>query len=237
MTEQLVGRTSQLVVLVVDDDQDIRFLARRALEAAGYEVREAASAAEAERHVEQAPPHLVLLDVMLPGQSGARLLERWRRDQFVMPVIMLTAFGDAEHEASLLEAGADDYLDKPFESRVLTARVNNALRRAGFPTTPDRVLEAGPLKLLVHERLVMVGERRVLLTRTETALLRELLQLPGVVRTYDDLLLRVWGPSYVGQNEILQTNIYRLRQKVEDDPTHPRYLLATPRVGYSLIVN
>jgi DNA-binding response OmpR family regulator len=234
MTQHNVGQRTQLVVLVVDDDQDIRFLARRALEAAGYEVREAASAAEAERQIEQATPHLVLLDLMLPGRSGAGLLEGWRRDQLELPVIMLTAFGDAEREAALLEAGADDYLDKPFEARVLTARVNNALRRAGLSATPDAALEAGPVKLLVRERLAMVGERRVILTRTETALLRELLQTPGVVRTYDDLMLRVWGPSYVGQNEILQTNIYRLRQKLEDDPAHPRYLVATPRVGYCL---
>jgi len=237
MSQNSTGQTAQLVVLVVDDDPDIRFLARRALEAAGYEVREAGSAAEAERQVEQALPHLILLDLKLPGESGARLLERWRRDQLEMPVIMLTAYGDAEHEAALLEAGADDYLDKPFETRVLTARVNNALRRAGLSAALDTALEAGPLKLLVRERLVMVAERRILLTRTETALLRELLQTPGAVRTYDDLLTRVWGASYAGQNEILQTNIYRLRQKLEDDPTHPRYLVATPRVGYCLVLN
>src|SRR5437899_373901 len=124
----MASEAGRQVVLVVDDDQHMRFLARRALERAGYAVQEADSATQADREVRQAPPNLVILDLMLPGTSGAQLLQRWRQDRIDLPVIMLTAHGHAEREAALLEAGADDYLDKPFEARVLTARVANVLR-------------------------------------------------------------------------------------------------------------
>lgn len=235
MSTDPAARPDAHTILVVDDDPRLRFLVRRILERAGYIVRVAGDIVEAEAVVQEAVPSLVLLDVTLPQGSGAELLEGWRQRGLTMPVVMLTAHGDAEREASLLEAGADDYIDKPVEARVLTARVANALRRAGAVVADSDVLEAGPIRLRVRERLAIVGERRVPLTRTETGLLRELLRAPGLVRTYDDLLSRVWGGSYAGQVELLHTNVYRLRRKLEEDPSRPVFLVASPGVGYCLL--
>lgn len=222
-------------ILVVDDDPRISFLVQHILTRIGYVVRLASDVAEAERACAQAIPDLVLLDVELPDGSGADLLQRWRASSLQMPVVMMTAHGDADREAGLLEAGADDYIDKPFTPRVLSARVANALRRAGTPPPTTDVYTHGPLTLRARERVLTVAGRRVSLTRTETALLRELLRLPGVVRPYDDLLVRVWGSAYAGQVELLHTNVYRLRRKLETDPSHPDYLVATSGVGYCLL--
>jgi two-component system KDP operon response regulator KdpE len=228
------GPTSH-TILVVDDDPRIRFMVQRILERHGYAVHLAADIAEAERAVGETTPHLVVLDVALPGGSGADLLQAWRARGLQVPVVMLTAHGDAEREASLLEAGADDYIDKPVVPRVLLARVTNALRRAGSVVATGDVYECGPLRLRVRERLVAIEERRASLTRTETALLRELMRTPGQVRPYDDLLVRVWGQPYAGQVELLHTNVYRLRRKLESDPSRPVLLVATPGVGYCLL--
>jgi len=228
-------RATRETILVVDDDPRFQFLVRRILERSGYAVLLAGDAIEADSAISETVPALVLLDILLPDGSGSELLQNWRERGVQVPVIMLTAHGDAEHEASLLEAGADDYIDKPVQARVLTARVANALRRAEGVIPPSDVFEAGPLRLRVRDRLAIVGERRVPLTRTETALLRELMRAPGVVRPYDDLLTRVWGAAYAGQVELLQTNVYRLRRKLEEDPSCPTYLVATPGVGYCLL--
>jgi DNA-binding response OmpR family regulator len=235
MTLEGSGQPPPPTILVVDDDPRIRVLVQRILERSGYAVRLAGDTVDADRLVREVTPALVLLDYTLPDGSGAELLQRWRASGLQMPVVMLTAHGDAEREATLLEAGADDYIDKPVEARVLTARVANALRRAGMAVSEGDVFEAGPLRLRVRERLAIIGERRTTLTRTETGLLRELLRAPGIVRPYDDLLTRVWGVSYAGQVELLHTNVYRLRRKLEEDPSHPVYLVASPGVGYCLL--
>jgi two-component system KDP operon response regulator KdpE len=234
MAEVSANPTSP-TILVVDDDPRMRFLVQRILERKGYAVHLAADVADAERLVREATPHLVVLDLTLPNGSGGDLLQAWRARGLQMPVVMLTAYGDAEREASLLEAGADDYIDKPVEPRVFLARVTNALRRAGSVVATGDVYTCGPLRLRVRERLVAIGEQSVSLTRTETALLRELMQVPGAVRLYDDLLTKVWGPPYAGQVELLHTNVYRLRRKLEADPSRPTYLVARPGVGYCLL--
>ena len=234
MTIENGADAARFAILVVDDDPRIRFMVQRILERSGYAVRLAADVAEAEHAVRDLTPHLVVLDFALPGGSGGDLLRVWRERGLEMPVVMLTAHGDADREASLLEAGADDYIDKPVQPRVLVARVANALRRAGTIVTTGDVYECGSLRLRVRERLVTVDGRHVHLTRTETALLRELMRLPGEIRPYDDLLVRIWGTSYAGQAELLHTNVYRLRRKLEADPSHPVYLVATPGVGYCL---
>jgi two-component system KDP operon response regulator KdpE len=235
MTDGPVEPSPRQSILIVDDDPRIRFLLQRILERTGYAVRLAADSAEAEVAIQEETPNLVLLDVELPDGSGAALLHGWRARGLPMPVVMLTAHGNADREASLLEAGADDYIDKPVSPRVLSARVANVLRRAGVQAPAGEVLTYGPLSLRVRERRATVDGRRVSLTRTETALLAELMRLPGAVRPYDELLVRIWGPPYVGQVELLHTNVYRLRRKLETDPAHPSYLVATPGVGYSLL--
>jgi two-component system KDP operon response regulator KdpE len=235
MSHSLDEQAAQRTILVVDDDPRIRFLVQRILARTGYGVRLASNVAEAETACAEATPDLVLLDVELPDGSGAELLRSWRARGLQMPVVMFTAHGNADREAGLLEAGADDYVDKPFTPRVLSARVANALRRASGPPPAGDVSTHGPLTLRTRERVLTVGGRRVSLTRTETALLRELMRLPGIVRPYDDLLVRVWGPPYAGQVELLHTNVYRLRRKLEPDPSHPDYLVATPGVGYCLL--
>src|SRR4051812_8150932 len=193
MTAASEGGPERRTILVVDDDPRIRFLVQRILEQTGYAVRVAADTDEAESAMQDATPDLVVLDVALPSGSGADLLRGWRARGLRMPVVMLTADGDADREATLLEAGADDYIEKPVTPRVLTARVANALRRDGGTALASDVYTCGPLTLRVRERVAVVDGRRVSLTRTETALLRELMRTPGVVRAYDDLLVRVWG--------------------------------------------
>jgi DNA-binding response OmpR family regulator len=223
--EHLVPRAT---ILVADDDRDIRGLVRLALEDAGYQVYEAADGAVADQLVDDCLPHLVLVDVVMPRVSGMELLRRWRSRRLNMGVIVLTGFGGEDSVGDALHAGADDHIAKPFQVRELVERVNAVLRRTQRwdPSGADMIV--GEVHLDLARQRVVVGERVVLLSKTEAVLLRELMGSPGRVVSARELLARVWGPEYRGDAPLLRTNIYRLRRKLNDAD----FLRSRPGVGY-----
>ena len=216
------------VVLVADDNAQIRGVVRLALERAGYQVYEAADGAVADQLVTQRLPHLVVLDMVMPYVAGLELLTRWRTRRLNMGVIVLTGFGNENSVADALEAGADDHIAKPFHIRELVERVNAVLRRIQKWEPSGAELVVGDVRLDLVGQRVVVGERVVPLSKTELALLRELMGSPGRVLAPDDLLVQVWGPEYRGDAEILRTNIYRLRRKLKVG----KFLQSRPGVGY-----
>jgi DNA-binding response OmpR family regulator len=219
-------------VLVVDDDARMRRLVVRVLASAGYAVLEAGDVDEADRLAREHAPDLAVLDLVLPRGSGDELLKRWRADGQPTAVVIVTGHGDLQHEAALLQAGADDYIAKPFDPRVLVARVGSVLRRVQRAGSSDEPIEIGHVRLWLTERALEVDGRHVSLTRTETKLLGGLMRRAGEVVTYADIVGTVWGFAYAGQVEMVHTNIYRLRRKLETDAVHPRLLQAVPGVGY-----
>jgi two-component system, OmpR family, KDP operon response regulator KdpE len=232
--EQLTRRVDERsVVLVVDDDQRMRRLLRLNLEQAGYHVTATGDPKEGLNLAELEPPDLVLLDVMMPDMDGFAFLTRLREFSPV-PVIMLTAKGEERDKVHGLELGADDYLTKPFGPAELIARVRAVLRRHnpgdGTPTT----LEIGDLTINLARRRVIRNGQEIRLTPTEYKLLFELAQHPGKVMLHGELLARVWGPEYRDEVDYLWTYVRYLRNKIEPEPSAPRYILSEPGVGYML---
>ena len=201
-------------VLVADDNAPFRRLVRLTLERAGYAMTEAADGAAADRQVTERQPDLVVLDVVMPYVSGLDLVRRWRSRSLNMGVIVLTGGRDRQSVGDLLEAGADDHIVKPFQPRELVQRVNAVLRRIRGPDTDPTEIVVGSVRLDLTRQVALVDERVVRLTRTEMGLLRELMTSPNRVLSPAELLASVWGPEYRGDAEILRTNIYRLRRKL-----------------------
>lgn len=223
------------MVLVVDDEPPVVRLVSQALTAAGYKVISAAGGQAALETLALEQPDLVLLDIMLPqGPDGYEVCRRLREFSRV-PVIMLTA---KVQEAELLrgyDAGADDYLRKPFSVKELLARVRAVLRRAERPEElVTAAFTCGELEINFARRAVTMRGEPVVLTATEYALLRELATNAGRVMVHRDLLTRVWGPGYGDDVYCLRAYIHYLRRKLEVDPSQPRYILTSQRVGYML---
>jgi DNA-binding response OmpR family regulator len=224
-------------ILVVDDNRPLREFVGVTLRAAGYQVALLPDGEGVAEYVAQHGPRLVVMDINMPTISGLEALRHLRERGSSVPVIMLTACDEDQDKLNAFEAGADDYLVKPFNARELVARIAAVLRRVSpepAEPTPEQVLHIGELRLRPREHTVLVGEKAVNLTRTEYALLLTLAQGAGRVFTPAELLSRVWGPEYRDQAEILRTNMYRLRQKLEADPKQPRHLRTRPGVGYYL---
>ncbi len=235
MTRAAAPGPSSGTILVVDDDARLRRFVGETLDLEGYAVQFASDGEAVETMVAERRPDLVVLDVVMPGMSGLEALRHLRANGRMIPVIMLTARDDEEDKVQALRDGADDYLVKPFSARELVARVQAVLRRSRGPLSEEgetQMLRIGPLVLYPGSRTATVLERQVDLTRTEYTLLLTLVRGAGRVFTPADLLTRVWGPEYRDQGEILRTNVYRLRQKIEEDPRHPRYLRTRLGVGY-----
>jgi two-component system KDP operon response regulator KdpE len=219
-------------VLVVDDEPQILRALGTMLRGAGYEVATAATAADALAAAAAHPPEAVILDLVLPDGRGtdvARELRTWTD----VPVILLSAVGDEQEKVAALDAGADDYVTKPFGVDELLARLRAALRRA----TPsgDPVLTIGELTIDIANRDVSFDGNRVRLTPHEFDLLRVLAQNEGRLLTHRMLLQEVWGPSYQAEAHYLHVYISHLRHKLERDPQNPRYLLTEPGAGYRLV--
>ena len=219
-------------VLVVDDEPQILRALQTNLRGAGYDVATATTAEEALSAAAMRPPDAVVLDLVLPDGSGidvARELRSWS----AAPILVLSVVGDEAEKVAALDAGADDYVEKPFGIDELLARLRALLRRAGPSTEP--VLEVGELVIDLDKRLVTVGGRRVQLTPNEFELLRVLAQNEGKLMTHPTILREVWGPAYGTESHYLHVYVSQLRRKLEDDPSRPRYLLTEPGAGYRLV--
>ena len=219
-------------VLVVDDEPQVLRALRTTLRAAGYDVDTAATAAEALTAAAAHPPEAVILDLVLPDGNGTdvcRELRGWSE----APVIVLSAVGEERQKIEALDAGADDYVTKPFSVDELLARLRASLRRAAPSREP--VIEVGALRIDVPERVVTMDGKRVKLSPHEFDLLRVLAQNQGKLLTHRMLLREVWGPAYQVEAHYLHVYVSHLRRKIEPDPSSPRYVLTEPGAGYRLV--
>ena len=223
----------RMKILVVDDDESLRRLVAAYLESEGYDVKEAADGPSAIVAIEKEEPQLVVLDLMLPGMSGLAVARRIRLER-TTPILMLTARGSEDDMLQGFEAGADDYLVKPFSPKVLVARVKAVLRRAGADVQDEAAgpLVQGDISIDAKAREVRVQGREVELTSTEFELLRVLSEHPGWVYTREELLEAVWGYSYLGDSRLVDVHIANLRKKIGDDPSEPHFVRTVRGVGY-----
>ena len=218
-------------ILLVEDDPSIREVTAIGLQQAGFTVETASDGQAGLDRFRDGMFDLVLLDVMLPRLDGLEVCRTIRRSSTI-PVVMLTARADTIDVVVGLEAGADDYVKKPFEIQELVARLRAALRRAGqLPDDAER-LHLGPLEVDLAGRTVARDGRDVPLTRTEFDLLAELARHPGQVLGRDTLLDRIWGYDYLGDSRLVDVAVQRLRAKVEADPSAPELILTVRGAGY-----
>jgi two-component system KDP operon response regulator KdpE len=219
-------------VLVVDDEPQIQRALRTSLRGAGYEVDTAETAEQALTQLAVSPPDAVILDLVLPDGRGtdiARELRTWSN----VPVIVLSVVGDESEKVAALDAGADDYVTKPFGIDELLARLRAALRR-GEPSG-EPVVEIGAISVDLEKRSVHVDGKLVQLTPHEFDLLRALARNPGKLMTHSALLREVWGRAYGDESHYLHVYVSQLRRKLEPDPARPRYILTEPGAGYRLV--
>jgi two-component system KDP operon response regulator KdpE len=221
-------------VLVADDDPSMRLLLRRTLELANFHVTLARDGQETLTLLQRAAPTLLILDIMMPGMDGLDVCRRVRA-QSALPIILLTALNSEEDIIHGLDAGADDYLTKPFATGELLARVRAAVRRARLNAEPPAPpVRTGDLSIDLTQRTVALKGQFVELTPTERRLLLVLARHIGRVLTTEQLLTQVWGPGYSNDVRLVQVNISRLRLKVEPDRDKPTYIHTLPGVGYLL---
>jgi DNA-binding response OmpR family regulator len=204
-----------------------------ALEDEGWTVDEAASGEEAVILFLREPSDVVLIDIMLPGIDGFELCRTIRRSSDV-PIVMVTARSDTHDVVAGLEAGADDYLTKPFAPKELSARIRALLRRARPSVAGQSKLTFGELEVMPEEGMILRAGQEVHLTKTEFRLICELAQNPGKVLSREQLLDQVWGYGYFGDGRLVDVHIRRLRTKVEDDPANPRHVVTVRGLGYRL---
>ncbi|MGH9030804.1 MAG: response regulator [Acidimicrobiia bacterium] len=228
-----------LTILAVEDDDRIRTTMRMVLEDEGFEVNEAASAEAALDTFETQAVDLVLVDIMLPGMNGFDLCRSLRRASDV-PIVMVTARVDSHDVVAGLEAGADDYVRKPFAAKELAARIRALLRRIPHrddePGTTGQAsaFRFGDVEVIPEAGVVRRDGEEVAVTKTEFRLLCELARNSGIVMSRDQLLERVWGYDYFGDRRLVDSHVRRLRTKIEDDPSEPRFLLTMRGLGYKL---
>jgi two-component system KDP operon response regulator KdpE len=222
-------------VLLVEDDALIASSLERALTSRGYLVRTCGTVAHAIDLLDESPPDLVLLDLGLPDGDGIDLVRRLREWSRV-PILVVSARGREADKVVALDAGADDYLTKPFGVGELLARMRVAFRhaQAGTGAASIPVMTIGSLTIDVARREVMVSDRPVHLTPIEYKLLVLLAQNVGKVLTHRQILQEVWGPAYAGQTHYVRVHMAELRKKIEADPAQPKLLITEPAVGYRL---
>lgn len=229
---------NRTTILVVDDEPKIVRFVKTALSLASYEVLTAGTGQLALKLCESEKPDLVVLDLGLPDIDGFEVL-REIRAYSTIPILILTARDDEKDKVRGLELGADDYLTKPFGIRELEARLQAVLRRLSWSPQPNDLTEyvLHDLHIDFRRHQVRIKGQEIHLTPTEYDLLRVLIQHSGQVLLHSDLLGKVWGEEYRNDLAILRVNVSRLRQKLEEDPRQPRYILTVPGVGYTLAVD
>ena len=224
---------SQPSVLVLEDEAGISQFVCASLSAAGMLPRAAASVAEAEREIARKRADLLIVDLGLPDEDGISFITRLRRTDST-PILVLSARAQEFQKVEALDAGADDYLSKPFGVGELLARARAMLRRTGTAPKPAGVFAVGELRFDYGGRNLRLRGEAVRLTPREAALFQALAENPGKVMTHRQLLARVWGAEQVDQLHYLRIYMGHLRSKIEDDPAEPRYLLTELGVGYRL---
>lgn len=221
-----------ITILAIDDEPAIRKLLRVGLEAVGFQILEAATGEEGINQAAQHKPDLILLDLSLPDMDGREVIRRLR-EWTQTPVLILTVRDSDADKVALLDAGADDYVTKPFSMTELQARIRSALRHA-VGTASEACVTTAALEIDLASRLVRLRGREIHLTVTEYALLALLARNVGKVVTQRRLLNDVWGPHAVDRTHYLRVHIGQLRKKIEDDPSRPRLLMTEAGVGYRL---
>lgn len=231
----LTDKSKSLVILVIEDDPQIRRFLRATLIDEGYHFLDATTAQEGLRLVGLQHPDLIILDLGLPDMDGLEVTRRLR-EWTKTPILVLSARHQEHDKVNALDAGADDYLTKPFGTAELLARLRVALRHVIQATqgSDEPVFTTGNLRVDLAHRQIFVDENEVHLTPIEYKLLLVLIQHAGKVVTRKQLLHDVWGPSYEGEMHYLRVYMGQLRHKLEADPTRPRYLITEPGVGYRL---
>jgi two-component system KDP operon response regulator KdpE len=219
-------------VLVVDDEPALRKVIRSSLAASGFTVEEAGTGGEALGFIQQRPFDLVLLDVNMPGMSGVEACRQIRALAPGTGIVMVTVRDAEEDKVRALDAGADDYVTKPFRFRELVARMGAVLRRTQASGLEPGILRAGDLKMDVDRRLLWKRDEEIRLSPKEIDLLSFFMKNQNAPLTHVRLLRAVWGAEYGGEVEYLRTYVRMLRKKIEDDPARPQYLLTEAWVGY-----
>jgi two-component system KDP operon response regulator KdpE len=227
------------LILVVDDEMSIRRALHTTLQKLGFRIVEAARGEEALSLVRANPFDAVLLDINMPGMTGIDTCKNMRRLFPRIPILILTVRDSEDDKVEALDAGADDYITKPFQLRELTARIRAAMRwaKASGPQQDEAaaVLRVGEIELDPVRRSVKKNNRPVHLTPKEFELTHQLMIYAGRPIPHSRLLNSVWGPEYGGELEYLRTFMHQLRRKLEDDPANPRYLLTDAHVGYRFV--
>lgn len=220
-------------LLIVDDDYSIRRALHMTLYAQGFDVTEASSGDEALSLARAVRYDAVLLDINMPGRDGVEVCRELRKLFPRLAILMLTVRGGQDDQVGALDAGADDYVIKPFQMRELTARIRAAVRRVQTPLAEtERRIRIGDITLDPSRRYVEKNGQIVSLTPKEFDLLHYLMSHPGMPVNHSRLLTSVWGPDYASRTEYLRTFMRQLRKKLEDDPTDPKYLLTDSHIGY-----
>lgn len=227
-------------ILVVDDDMRLRSLLERFLKEQGYQVRAVPDGEQMDRYLERENYHLVVLDLMLPGEDGLTICKRLRAAENDIPIIMLTAKGDEVDKVLGLELGADDYLSKPFSPRELAARIKAVMRRRvmevpGAPSAEESVVTFGRFKLNLATREMFDGETALSLTSGEFAVLKSLVTNPRQPLSRDKLMNLARGRDYSALERSIDVQVSRLRRMLEEDPAKPRYIQTVWGVGYVFV--
>lgn len=227
--------TQKTKILIVDDEHAIRRFLRTSLNAHGYEVHEATTGEDALLKTINARPDLIILDIGLPGMDGIEVTKRLR-EWTQTPIIILSVQDRDTDKIEALDAGADDYLTKPFSVGELTARLRVAMRHMR-QDEPELVFVSGKLRVDLTSRLVTYDKDEVQLTPTEYDLLKHLIHHAGRVLTHQQLLKEVRGAGFQAETHLLRVHMSNLRRKLEDDPSNPQYILTEPGVGYRLRID
>ncbi len=229
----LTPDTRSRQILIVEDDEDTSEVVRIVLKKAGYDSVAVERGEDALAEIASSTPDLVLLDLGLPDIPGLEVLRRVR-DQSFLPMIVLSGKSREQDKVRALEAGADDFVDKPFSAEELVARVGALLRRVGWTPQPETRLSIRGLELDIPHRQAFIRGRRLHLTPVEYGLLYVLMRNVGRVVSHDEMLRAVWGNEYERDYSVLRVNISRLRQKLEENPRRPTYIVTAPGAGYQM---